>query len=135
MRSGTSLTFTLLTLTSCFGGDATDEQLSSVSQGARVRGAIFTTLPDGSAVNHNLYTAKTDVYLDGGPQGGSPSSAAALAEGDYYFQVTDPSGKVLLSSDAIDCRRFHINDDGVISAVVGACQHLTGIDQDYASLG
>jgi cysteine-rich repeat protein len=135
MRSGTSLTFTLLTLTSCFGGDGTHEQLSSVSQGARVRGAIFTTLADGSAVNHNIYAAKTAVYLDGGPSGGSPSGAGALDEGDYYFQVTDPSGHVLLSSDAIECRRIHINDDGVISAVVGTCTHATSIDQDYASLG
>jgi cysteine-rich repeat protein len=116
-------------------GERTDEKLSTVSQAGRVRGAIFTTLPDGSAVNHNIYDAKTDVYLDGGPQGGSPSHAAALAEGDYYFQVTDPSGKTLLSQDDISCRRFHVSADGVITAVVGTCRHVTGIDQDYASLG
>jgi cysteine-rich repeat protein len=135
MRTGKSVSFMLLTLTGCFVGSATDEQLASVDQGARVRGAIFTTLPDGSAVNHNIYDAKTDVYLDGGPAGGSPSSAAALDEGDYYFQVTDPGGKVLLSSDDITCRRVHISGDGVITAVVGACRHVTGVDQDYASLG
>ncbi|HEX5061822.1 MAG TPA: DUF4215 domain-containing protein [Kofleriaceae bacterium] len=135
MRPGTYLTFSLLTLTSCFVGEATDEQLSSVDQGARVRGAIFTTLPDGSAVNHNIYDAKTDVYLDGGPSGGSPVHAAALAAGDYYFQVTDPSGKTLLSTDDIACRRFHVDTSGVISAVVGACTHVSGSDRDYASLG
>src|SRR5690349_19174175 len=135
MRSGTSFAFTFLTLTSCFVVERSDEQSSTVSQDARVRGAIFTTLADGSAVNHNIYDAKADVYLDGGPQGGSPSGAAALDEGDYYFQVTDPSGKTLLSSDAIECRRVHVNGDGVISAVVGACRHTTGVDQDYASLG
>jgi cysteine-rich repeat protein len=134
MRSGTSLTFTLLTLTSCFV-EAPDEHLSSLSQGARVRGAIFTTLVDGSAVNHNLYAAKTDVYLDGGPSGGGPSGAAALDAGDYYFQVTDPSGQVLLSTDAIECRRVHVSNDGVIDAVIGGCAHATGIDQDYAALG
>lgn len=134
MRSGTTLTFTLLTLTSCVVGGP-NEELSSVTQGAGIRGAIFTTLADGSAVNHNHYAAKADVYLDGGPSGGSPSGAAALDEGDYYFQVTDPSGKVLLSSDAIECRRIHVNDDGVIDAVVGACRHVTGIDQDQAALG
>ena len=89
MRSGTTLTFSLLTLTSCVVG-APNEELSSVTQGAGVRGAIFTTLADGSAVNHNHYAAKPDVYLDGGPSGGSPSGAAALDPGDYYFQVTDP---------------------------------------------
>jgi cysteine-rich repeat protein len=135
MRSGIYVTFTLLTLTSC-AGDSTTEQLSSVSQGARVRGAIFTTLPDGSAVNHNIYQAKEDVYLDGGPQGGSPSSAGALDEGDYYFQVTDPSGKTLLSQDDISCREIHVSDDGVITAVGAAgCSHLTGSDVDYSSLG
>ena len=35
-------------------------------------GAIFTTLPDGSAVNFNIYDSKDDVYLDGGPGSGAP---------------------------------------------------------------
>src|SRR5262249_51824652 len=35
-------------------------------------GAIFTTLVDGSAVNYNIYAAKEDVYLDGGPGQGAP---------------------------------------------------------------
>jgi hypothetical protein len=30
-------------------------------------GAIFTTLADGSEVNYNIYQAKEEVYLDGGP--------------------------------------------------------------------
>ena len=30
-------------------------------------GAIFTTLEDGSRVNHNIYEDPEDVYLDGGP--------------------------------------------------------------------
>ena len=135
MRSGTTRTLVLLTLTSCYGGDPADESLSSISQSAGIRGAVFTTLEDGSRVNHNIYGAKEDVYLDGGPSGGSPSGAAALAEGDYYFQVTDPSGKTLLSQDAIECRRIHVSDDGVITAVIGACTHDTGVDEDYASLG
>jgi hypothetical protein len=40
-----------------------------------VHGAIFTTLPDGSAVNANTqYTQKIEVYLDGGPR--NPNSLA-----------------------------------------------------------
>ncbi len=49
-------------------------------------GAIFTTTPDGTVVNENVrYASKFDVYLDGGPQGGSPQTAAGLADGDYFF--------------------------------------------------
>jgi cysteine-rich repeat protein len=100
-------------------------------------GAVFTTLPDGSRVNANIYDDKEDVYLDGGPGPGAPSAAAALPEGDYYFQVTDPSGRTLLSTDDIECRRFHVNADGVIDMVDASpgCAHLTGTDSDHASLG
>src|SRR5512132_4095786 len=62
-----------------------------------VTGAIFTTIIDGTAVNHNIYDRKEDVYLNGGPQPNAPCTEAGLPDGDYYFQVTDPSGKVLLS--------------------------------------
>jgi cysteine-rich repeat protein len=104
--------------------------------GAALSGGIFTTTIDGARVNANLYAAKGDVYLDGGPGNGAPSKAAALPEGDYYFQVTDPSGKKLLSSDDVECRRFHISADGVIDAVVSSgCGHATGIDQDHEKLG
>jgi choice-of-anchor A domain-containing protein len=119
-------------------------------------GAIFTTTATGDVVNENVhYGAKEEVYLDGGPGPNAPSTAAGLPEGDYYFQVTDPSGKDLLSSDHISCRSFHVNEYGVIneyyttgsnytkvetkskgkttySWVASACTgHATGIDLDY----
>ena len=116
---------------------------------AQLAGAIFTTLEDGTRVNANIYEAKEDVYLDGGPGPNAPSTAAGLPPGNYYFQVTDPSGKVLLSEDPVKCREFIVSEDGVIVAVVGAtslqryrgdlieaaCEHQTGIDQDQAGLG
>src|SRR4051812_29981340 len=69
-------------------------------------GAIFTTFPDGSIVNANVqYTSKCQVYLDGGPGPNAPAGAAGLPAGDYYFQVTDPSGKKLLSTDSVSNRR------------------------------
>ncbi len=78
-------------------------------------GAIFTTDSTGTAVNGNtIYSVREDVYLDGGPGPNAPASAAGLPEGDYYFQVTDPSGQDLLSTDHISCRRFHVNEYGVI---------------------
>jgi len=90
-----------------------------------------------------------DVYLDGGPGQNAPSGAAGLPEGDYYFQVTDPSGKVLLSTDPVKCRTFHVSTDGVITSVHPEtclekirgqwvdvdCTHATGVDIDHSELG
>ena len=121
----------------CTSHDSIESSASAAKNGG-IRGAIFTSLVDGSRVNANIYDAKEDVYLDGGPGPNAPSGAAALAAGDYYFQVTDPSGKVLLSSDDISCREFRVNADGVIEfsySGAGGCQHATGTDSDYASLG
>src|SRR6266487_4245040 len=61
-------------------------------------GAVFTTNSDCSGVDLNIYGAKSDVYLDGGP---SHPGAASLPDGNYYVQVTDPSGeyKVWVSND------------------------------------
>src|SRR5207237_3695896 len=95
-------------------------------------GAIFTTLVDGSEVNFNHYDAKTDVYLDGGPGPGAPQTAAALDDGTYVFQVTDPSGKTLLSTDAVQCREFTVSN-GIITGVTGPCPHDTGMDQDHGA--
>lgn len=93
-------------------------------------GAIFTTDATGVPVNLNIYAAKEDVYLNGGPGINAPDGAAGLPAGTYAFQVTDPSGKTLLSSDPVECRRFTVNALGVIEAVVatGGCEHATGAD-------
>jgi hypothetical protein len=97
-------------------------------------GAIFTTLADGSEVNFNHYASKDDVYLDGGPGPGAPQTAAGLDDGVYVFQVTDPSGKTLLSTDPGGCRRFTVSG-GIIVGVVptGGCEHKTGLDIDHAA--
>lgn len=79
-------------------------------------GAIFTTVKDGSEVNYNQYADKSLVYLTGGPGAQAPIGAASLPDGVYVFQVTDPSGKVLLSTDAAGCRQFTVSG-GVIANV------------------
>ena len=85
---------------------------------ASLSGAIFTTTPDGAIVNENVrYESKIEVYLDGGPGPNAPQTAAGLPDGTYYFQVTDPSGKVLLSEDPAKCREVEVTD-GVITALV-----------------
>src|SRR5436305_2926304 len=90
---------------------------------ASVSGAIFTTDSTGAVVNGNLYAVKADVYLDGGPQGNAPCSAAGLPDGHYYFQVTDPPGATLLSSDAISEREVTVSG-GLITAYLGT--HTVG---------
>lgn len=99
---------------------------------AQLKGAIFTTVIDGSEVNFNIYPSKDAVYLDGGPPPGAPQTAAGLPDGIYVFQVTDPSGKTLLSQDIANCRQFNVAN-GIITAVVpaGGCEHFTGNDIDH----
>jgi hypothetical protein len=94
-------------------------------------GAIFTTVADGSEVNYNIYQAKEDVYLDGGPGPGAPQTAAGLDDGVYVFQVTDPSGKTLLSTDPAGCRLFTVQDGIITSTAPSTCPHITGVDQDH----
>jgi hypothetical protein len=98
-------------------------------------GAIFTTVADGSEVNYNIYGAKEDVYLDGGPGPGAPQSAAGLDDGIYVFQVTDPSGKTLLSTDPAECRQFTVAG-GIITTTnpsPAGCAHVTGLDIDHGA--
>jgi hypothetical protein len=80
----------------------------------QVTGAIFTTDMNSSFVNGNVYDFMEDVYLNGGPRPNAPCTAAGLPDGDYYFQVTDPSGGELLSRldettvDPIENRRVTV---------------------------
>jgi hypothetical protein len=91
---------------------------------AQVKGAIFTTNADGSFVNANVYEFKEEVYLNGGPRPNAPCTAAGLPDGDYVFQVTDPSGHELLSTDPIENRMVRISG-GVISFNLG--NHVTSL--------
>lgn len=96
-------------------------------------GAIFTTVADGSEVNFNIYPSKEAVYLDGGPGPGAPQTAAGLDDGRYVFQVTDPSGRKLLSTDAARCRQFDVATGIITNVVVTGCQHATGFDIDHGA--
>jgi hypothetical protein len=113
-------------------------QFSLVKAAAPLPGAIFTTIADGTIVNANTqYTSKCGVYLDGGPGQNAPAKAAGLPAGDYFFQVTDPSGRTLLSTDVVNNRQFHVSTDGVITAYTGTGgpPHPTGVDQVHPELG
>jgi hypothetical protein len=99
-------------------------------------GAIFTTTANGDEVNANHFPTKLDVYLDGGPGPGAPQTAAGLDDGFYYFQVTDPSGKTLLSEDDIGCRRFEVRDGVIFAYAPEACPapHAVGVDEDHGAV-
>lgn len=83
-----------------------------------ISGAIFTTDETGLLVDGNIYANALDVYLSGGPGPNAPPTAAGLPDGEYYFQVTNPPGKKLLSTDDIEERRFRV-EGGVITEYLG----------------
>jgi len=77
-----------------------------------VTGAIWTTDHRGEQVNGNLYGSAQKVYLCGGPH---KEGSAGLPDGRYYFQVTDPPGKTLLSTDDPWERRFEVKNGYIFS--------------------
>jgi hypothetical protein len=101
-------------------------------------GAIFTTDQSGTIVNGNAkYASKcgaSGVYLDGGPGANAPQHAAGLADGDYYFQVTDSSGRTLLSTDPVQDRCITVAG-GMILGTCATGTHNTFLDADYGSSG
>jgi len=104
---------------------------------AGLTGAIFTTTSNGTVVNGNQYDSPCSVYLNGGPGLHAPPTAAGLPDGDYYFQVTDPSGKTLLSTDPVSNRSFRVTG-GVITTYTGfgGPVHVTGTNlNDLPSAG
>ena len=103
--------------------------ITSAAMAHAPSGAIFTTVADGTEVNFNQYPSKEAVYLDGGPGPGAPQTAAGLDDGVYVFQVTDPSGKTLLSTDTAANRRFTVTNGVISSGAPGT--HLTGHDVDH----
>jgi hypothetical protein len=92
---------------------------------AAIHGALFTTDSAGN-VNVNQYDTKADVYLDGGPPPNAPCTAAGMDDGVYVFQITNPSGTVVLSSDDISHREFTVSGGVIVSSndhpiVAGTC--------------
>ena len=85
---------------------------------AAVNGAIQTTTSDGKTVNANIYGSKDAVYLTGGPQ--NEQGNGLVPDGTYYFQVTDPSGATLLSTDDISCRAVVVSGGKIIGVPSGA---------------
>jgi hypothetical protein len=81
---------------------------------AQQSGAVYSTNAQGGV--SNLFNNKNAVYIAGGPGPNSGCSGNGLANGIYYFQVTNPSGTQLLSTDALANRRVNVAG-GVIASV------------------
>jgi len=98
--------------------------LLALSSAPALAGAIFTSTSSGATVDANLYIAKADVYLNGGPQNKNDSG---LPPGNYYFQVTNPNGDILLSTDPISCRELSVGANGRVFGVPAVgCVHAIG---------
>ncbi len=85
--------------------------------------AAYTTDFSGTIVDQNIYTNHSDVYLNGGPQN---QHDHGLPDGTYYFQVTDPSGATLLSTDNAVCRQVQVINGSVAGSVGPSCKHPNG---------
>ena len=100
-----------------------------------LQGAIFTSTIDHSVVNGNIYQAMEDVYLNGGPNNANCRGGQRLPDGDYYFQVTDPSGKELLSTMSAPWERsFRISGGVIISNLGDQAKHPSGGTSHCGSL-
>src|ERR1019366_9065366 len=84
----------------------------------QMTGKIYTTNFDGTTVNGNIYDTKNQVYVNGGPQNENPNGIQP--DGTYYFQVTDPSGAVLLSTDDVTCRQLVVSGGRVVGIPTGS---------------
>src|SRR5213082_968747 len=94
-------------------------------------GAVFTTDINCQGVDLNIYGSKADVYLNGGP---SHPGAANLPAGEYYVQVTDPSGACVLGTSigTGDEKPFKVSANGATIACIQLCAVLTHVSLDPA---
>jgi hypothetical protein len=73
---------------------------------AQISGTIYSV--DSHGDGENMFKSRSAVYLAGGPGPNTGCTGNGLANGTYYFQVTNPSGTVLLSTDALVNRRINV---------------------------
>lgn len=102
-----------------------------LAQAEAINGAIYTSTGDHALVNANQYPTKPSVYLNGGPSNFPQCTGGMLDDGTYHFQVTDPSGQYLLSTDSIWERTFQVTN-GRISTNLGT--HANGGTSPCGSL-
>jgi len=95
-------------------------------------GAIFTTDSTCSGVDLNIYTNKSDVYLNGGP---AHPGAASLPDGSYYVQVTDPSGACVLGTSVGSGSPTPFVVSGGVASCIQLCTALINGPTGDGSIG
>ncbi len=104
--------------------------LLAVPVRAEVPGATFALNRLGNHVEGNAFPRKDGVYFSGGPHGSC--TAQGLSAGIWCFQVTDPAGTVLLTTDPIAQRSVRVAGGVIVeylgttraSSLVGPCGAL-----------
>lgn len=76
---------------------------------------LVTTDPAGIVTKQ--FTNAKGVYFDVAPTGAG--NASGLADGTYFFQVTDPSGATLYSADPIAKRTILVSAGAIVAAPGG----------------
>jgi len=94
-----------------------------VAASAVIFGSIGTAVTGGAPVQ--VFTRRADVFVTAGPTATPCFFPAYLSDGKYYFQVTDPSGRTLLSTDPVSERAFTVKG-GVISSYDGTTHATDG---------
>jgi len=79
-------------------------------------GSVFLLDRFGNHREGNAFHRISAVFFAGGP--GLTCGAPGLADGDYFFEITDPAGTVLLSPDPVSERRVRVIG-GVIAQYLG----------------
>jgi hypothetical protein len=108
-------------------------------------GAIFTSMPTTGGVaslaspvetwivNANVeYPGKQFVFLNGGPRN---EQSSGLTPGLYFFQLTDPSGVALLSTDPAICRTVIVADANTAGADANDVERIFGPGQPSIDAG
>jgi hypothetical protein len=89
---------------------------------AQTPGAALVLNRFGVHAEGNSFVRKDGAYLSGGPGvgclGPGACASAGLADGDYCFQITDPAGSVLLTTDPLAERCVRVKN-GVVAQYLG----------------
>ena len=102
---------------------STADGSQALAASAVIFGSIGTAATGGAPVQ--VFTRRADVFVTAGPTATPCFFPAYLSDGKYYFQVTDPSGRSLLSTDTVSERAFTVKG-GVIATYDGTTHTTDG---------
>src|SRR5579862_6706636 len=123
----------------CLAALACAAAILPVPVAAQNSGSVHSSEWNGTTwvVNANSISDPSAVFLSGGPQNGSANGFPLGTS--YYFQVTDPSGKTLLSEDDIACRIVQVEPGiggaGVLFPAPAGANCTTSPHPDALALG